>query len=206
MMHFSLTGSHTESPVKWFGTHLAQIYLLVLRMKELRIEPESNVFPEISSLSENNRVHIWSVTGPSLQVPAFGGTVSHQGCFLRFMRRGLISNGPFSSREDITVKPIFYSISPALLWCLMLLRFRLQGHSLDCSICFYFLYCTTYLALSDITQFCFSFLAPKSFSPPLLCSVLVLLQATCFQPYQHSLLFLHTCFSCHTFLILGRPA
>lgn len=131
MMHFSLTGSHTESPVKWFGTRLAEIYLLVLRMKELRIEPESNVFPEISSLSENNRVilrgwvHIWSVTGPSLQAPAFGGTVSHQGCFLRFMRRGLISNGPFSSREDITLKPIFYSISPALLWSLMLLRFRL---------------------------------------------------------------------------------
>lgn len=112
----------------------------------------------------------------SLQAPAFGGTVSHQGCFLRFMSRGLISNGPFSSREDITVKPIFYSISPALLWCLMLLRFRLEGQSLDCSssICFYFLYCTTYLALSDITQFCFSGLAPKSFSPALLCLVLVL--------------------------------
>lgn len=128
--------------------------------------------------------------------------------FLRFMRRGLISNGPFSSREDITIKPIFYSISPALLWCLMLLRFRLQGHSLDCSssICFYFLYCTTYLALSDIMQVCFSGLVPKSFFPFLLCLVLVLFQATCFQPYQHSLLFLHTCFSCHTFLILGRPA
>lgn len=100
MMHFCLTGSHTESSVKRFGTRLARIYLLVLSMKELRIEPESNVVPQNSSLSENNRVilcgsvHIWSVTRPSLQAPAFGGSVYHQGCSLRFMRRGLISKRP----------------------------------------------------------------------------------------------------------------
>ena len=156
------------------------------------------VFPLLWSLSENHSLFL-------------RGSVRHQalspapGCFFRFIRRGLISNGPFLSfRESITVKSILYLISPALLLCLMLLLFLALG---------------SFYRLFHLHLFWFSLL-PNSLSPQWHYAILFLQSGAkrllCFFAVFRadsmlswtfstiSLLFPHFCFSCRTFLILRK--